>query len=129
MHKTIDPKAPAADLFFNVPGHFGVPLKRWLDGAGDVLVVRKDRRPIKPYVVEALVSFIEHELCPLFQCLREGAHHEGRPVTRQQLLGQITPKKWEAYLEEWKEEKGIQDEDSDEEDDDSDDDSFNASII
>ncbi|KAK5118688.1 hypothetical protein LTR85_007894 [Meristemomyces frigidus] len=131
MHRNIDRSAAPADLQFDIPGQCGIPHEYWLSGAGDVLVVRADRQPLKLYVVEALCSYIGKELGPLFQCLRAGEYYEGLPVTREQVLAQITPRKWEMYLQEWEDKNAIQDDESDEEDSDSDGegDSFRGSIL
>jgi len=41
-------------------------------------------------------------------------------MTKAQTVAQITPRKWEMYLTEWKDEKGVQDEDESEDEDESD---------
>ncbi|KAK4541840.1 hypothetical protein LTR36_007372 [Oleoguttula mirabilis] len=120
MHKNISSKAPPAELIWDIPDDFGVAAACWQSGVGGVLVVRQNRQPLKPHVVEALCSFIANELGPLFQCLWSDELYEGTSVTREQLLAQITPRKWEMYLQAWKDEKSIPDEESEDEDSDSD---------
>ena len=92
---------------------FGDTENFWSRCVGDTLVVRQDRRTLAPHVIQAFCDFCVKVVEPMLERVRFG---RPTPMTKEQALAEITPQRWEAYLETWRKEKGIELAESDEDD-------------
>lgn len=115
MHRHLHP----SQVVYATPqsAGFGDVPEIWSGAVGDVLVVREDRKPLTPLVIEALYSFCEDVVGLRVQCIRSGEQFQGRKATKQALVNDLTPEKWADFYERFKAARGIEEDDSDVESD------------
>ena len=88
----------------------------WQNDVGNVLVVRQDKRDVTRHQVEALCHFCHFKMQPLFGQYLE---QEGDPerslsyystiLTKEQVMGHMTPEKYKEFFEEFKARKVLED--------------------
>ena len=90
---------------------FGWPPRFWDKEVGNVLIVRKDRKPLKLSTVAALAAYCQYHLPAYFGWAREReemAEEEETPDIgsyMQATMDEITPEKWTTFLDQWRQEK------------------------
>lgn len=81
---------------------FGWAGMQWQNNVGNVLVARKNRKPLSARTLEAFGGFCFGHLVPLLEqmdvLLEDG---KGNPAAKAAMLAEITPEKWEAFLTKW----------------------------
>lgn len=86
LHLCCNPEA-GFDVHTGKPG-WGSVSQQWQQNPGSIIVVSKDKTPLKPWLVEALCKYCQFEIYPLF-CHSLGGYGEEKSLSKDAVLTMI----------------------------------------
>ncbi|KAF2501106.1 hypothetical protein BU16DRAFT_190535 [Lophium mytilinum] len=86
---------------------WGFPPAVWSDNIGDLYLVRSDRKALLWQHVDALISFCQFTIAPLFERSRQKASVGG--ICKENVLAELTPELFKTFFERYRAEKAEED--------------------